>query len=281
MKKFTIENGTNICSIGMSNIGSYIKFKEPLGMVWADNCGSVGKYFCVLPYNEEYRITMRDKINNSLNHDFTDDIEALYEILQPLFPIFRNGDYSLCFYANKKKEFFQYQTSSDHFANTHFNKLEVLFPRRTTNLLNVETIKNEHRVFLKENKISKKYYPSNILEYTTDGIYDGWHAFFATQPRENIDQDRVRYFEEKIRNGEKPFAIIFNACLDSEDFESSYYILDGHHKLLAYQNLDICPPLALLTHLPNNIDETEFDIEQLKKHLFPWQINHILEHWER
>ncbi|REC62843.1 hypothetical protein DRF65_08455 [Chryseobacterium pennae] len=280
MKKFTIENGTNICSIGLSNVGSYIKFKEPLAMVWADNSGSVGKYFCALPYNEDYRTTMRNKINDSLNTDFTDDIEALYDILKPLFPIFRNGDYSLCFYANKEKEFFQYQTSIDNFSNTHFNKLEVLFPRRTTNLLNTEAIKNEHRAFLKENKISKKYYQSNILEYSTDGIYDGWYSFFATQPRENIDQDRVRYFEEKMRNGERPFAIIFNALLESEDFESSYYILDGHHKLLAYQNLGLCPPLTLITHLPNNIDETEFDIEQLKKHLFPWQIKHILEHWE-
>ncbi len=281
MKKFTIENGTNLCSIGMSNVGSYIRFNEPLMMVWADNRGSVGKYFCTLPYNEDYRITMRNKINDSLNTDFTDNIEALYEVLKPLLPIFKNGDYSLCFYANKKKEFFQYQTSTDNYTEIHFYHLDIFFAHQPTVLSNAEDVKKEHKVFLKENKVPQKYYPPNILDYTTDGIYDGWHAFFATQPKENIDQDRIKYFEEKIKNGERPFAIIFNAHLEPEDFDSSYYILDGHHKLLAYQNLGICPPLALITHLPNTINETEFDIEQLKKHLFPWQIDHILQHWER
>ena len=281
MKKFTIENGTNICTIGLSNVGSYIKFNHPLTVVWADNRGSVGKYFCTLPYNDDYRATMRDRINDSLNDDFTDDIEALYEILKPLFPLFRNGEYVLNFYHSKEKKFFQYQTSFDGFNTIHFKNLEIFFAHKTTDLLNIETVKNEHKAFLKENKISYKYYPADILEYSTDGIYDGWRAFFATQPKENIDQDRVNYFKEKIRNGERPFAIIFDAYWASEDFESSYYILDGHHKLLAYQSLSLYPPLALITHLPNTLDETEFDIDQLSKCLYPWHIKHILEHWER
>jgi len=130
MKKFTIKNGTDICSIGMSNVGSYIRFNEPLTMVWHDCQGSVGKYFCALPYNEE-----------------------------------------------------------------------------------------------------------------------------------------------------RPFCIIFTAS--SSFARAAYYILDGHHKLLAYQNLNIYPPLALITHLPNNTNETEFNIKQLKDFLFPWQIKHISGHWQR
>lgn len=277
MKKFTIKNGTDICSIGMSNVGSYIRFNEPLTMVWHDCQGSVGKYFCALPYNEEYRMTMRNNINDNLNNDFTDDIEALYQTLEPLFPIFRNGDYSLSFYANKEKEFFQYYASFDHCTNIHFNDLEILFAHQPTVLSNAENIKNEHQEYLKENKISKNHYQVNILEYSTSWIYDGLESFFATQPKENIDQDRVKYFEEKIKNGERPFCIIFTAS--SSFARAAYYILDGHHKLLAYQNLNIYPPLALITHLPNNTNETEFNIKQLKDFLFPWQIKHISGHW--
>ncbi|MDR6404045.1 MULTISPECIES: hypothetical protein [Chryseobacterium] len=90
--KFTIENGNNICSIGMSNIGSYIRFNYPLTVVWHDCRGSVGKYFCVLPYNEEYRNTVREKIHENLNQDFTNNIQGLCKILKPLFPIFKNGN---------------------------------------------------------------------------------------------------------------------------------------------------------------------------------------------
>jgi len=277
--KFTIENGTNICSIGLSDIGSYIKFNYPLTVVWSDNRGSVGKYFCVLPYNEEYRTTFKNKINENLNQDFTEDIEGLHEILKPLLPIFKNGDYNLSFYLNKEKEFFQYQTSSDNFSKTHFYELEVVFAQKTTDLYNIEKVKSEHKSFLKKNEISKKYYPSDILEYSTDGIYTGWQSFFATQPIENIDQNRVKYFEEKINDGERPFAIIFNACLAPEDFDSSYFILDGHHKLLAYQNLGLYPPIALITYLPNS-EDMEFDVEGLNEVLYPWQVEHILEHWD-
>lgn len=177
--KFTIENGTNICSIGLSDIGSYIQFNYPLTVVWYDCRGSVGKYFCVLPYNEEYRNTVRNKINDNLNEDFTENIKDLYEILNPLLQLFKNGDYNLSFYSNKEKEFFQYQTSSDNFSKIHYNNLEVVFAEKTTNLSNIEIIKGEHKSFLKEIEISKKYYPSDILEYSTDGIYTGWQSFLA------------------------------------------------------------------------------------------------------
>lgn len=274
--KFTIENGTNICSIGLSEICSYIKFNYPLSVVWHDCQGSIGKYFSILPYNDSYRKSVRDKINTNLNRDFTNDIEELYSVLKPLFPIFKNGDYMLNFYSNKEKEFFQYQSSSDNFSKIHFFDLDVVFAQRTTDVSNIKIVRNEHMAFLNENKISKKYYPSNLLDYTTEWIYDGWRSFFATQPLENIDQNRVEYFQEKINNGERPFAIIFNSEIASGEFDSYYYILDGHHKLMAYKNLGLYPPIAIITHLPKSIEETEFDMEKLGELLYPWQIEHIM-----
>ena len=279
--KFKIENGTNICSIGMSDIGCYMRFNYPLTVVWYDCQGSVGKYFCSLPYNEEYRSTVRDKINNNLNEDFSNNLEGLYEILKPLFPIFKNGDYALSFYHNKGKELFQYRTSSDNFMRTHYTRFELVFAERTTDISNLEDTIKEHEAFLIENEISRKRYPVNILEYTTGCMYDDWHSFYATQPSENIDQDRVKYFEEKIRNGERPFALLCNAYFDSEAYDSSsYFILDGHHKLMAYHNLGLYPPVAVISHFPKTIDEIEFDAEKLAETMYPWQVEHILNHWD-
>lgn len=278
--KFEIENGKNICSIGLSDIGSYIRFNYPLTVVWYDCRGSVGKYFCTLPYNEEYRKSVEKTLTDNLNNDFSDNVEDLYEILKPLLPLFKNGTYSLNFYSNREKEFFQYKSSYDNFKEIHFNPLEVVFANKTTNASNLEQVIKEHKFFLKENAISKKHYPSEILEYTTSGIYTGDESFYATQPFEKIDQNRVKYFEESIKNGERPFAILLNAYLDSKDFDSSYYILDGHHKLLAYKNLGLYPPLAILTYLPKDITEIEFDAETLSEVLYPFQIEHILKNWD-
>lgn len=278
--KFEIENGKNVCSIGLSDIGSYIRFNYPLTVVWYDCRGSVGKYFCSLPYNEEYRESVEKNLTNNLNNDFSDNIDDLYEILKPLFPLFKNGEYSLNFYSNKEKEFFQYKTSIDDFKETHFNPLEVVFSDKTTDISNLEQVKKEYKSFLKEKANSKIFAFFNILDYTTSGIYTGDDSFYATQPFSQIDQKRVKYFEDCIQKGERPFAIIFNSNLESEDYYSSYYILDGHHKLIAYQNLGLYPPIALLTYLPNSISELEFDAEMLSKVLYPFQTEHILKHWD-
>jgi hypothetical protein len=271
--KFTIENGNNICSIGMSNIGSYIRFNYPLTVVWHDCRGSVGKYFCVLPYNEEYRNTVREKIHENLNQDFTNNIQGLCKILKPLFPIFKNGNYILQFYNNK-------ESSIDNFEKSRYEDLEVVFPNEITDITKANDVIKNHKQFLKEVKISKEFYPSNLLEYSTSGIYKGFESLYATQPKQDIDGDRVKYFENIIKNGERPFAIIFNAYFEVNDYYSSNFILDGHHKLLAYKKLGIYPPLAMITYSPENVDEVEFDARKLAESLYPWQTKHIMEHWE-
>lgn len=56
--------------------------------------------------------------------------------------------------------------------------------------------------------------------------------FIRSQPREMLDEDRIEWWEGQIRNGAQP--VIFTAS-----FEETYcsFIIDGHHKLEAYQNL--------------------------------------------
>lgn len=278
--KFTIENGNNICSIGVSGIGSYIRFNYPLTVVWHDCRGSIGKYFCVLPYNEEYRSAVQKKIHENLNEDFTNNIQGLYKVLQPLFPIFKNGNYTMQFYNNNEKEFFEYKSSIDNFEKSRYEDLEVVFPNEITDIRNTNNVIENHKQFLKEVKKSKEFYPSNLLEYSTSGIYNGIESLYATQPQQNIDESRVKYFENIIKNGARPFAIIFNAYFDINDYYSSNFILDGHHKLLAYKKLGIYPPLATITYSPENIDEVEFDAEKLAESLYPWQTKHIIEHWD-
>ena len=275
---FTIENGENICSIGMSDIGSYIRFNYPLTVVWNDCKGSVGQYFSVLPYNEEYRNIVQTKIIENLNQDFTENIESLYQILSPLFPIFKNGNYLLQFFNNKNKEFFEYKSSTDNFKESRYFDLEVIFPTESTNVKNTNEVRKKYKQFLKEIKKSKEFYASSLLDYSTNNIYTGIESLYATQPYQNIDKNRVEYFENIIKKGERPFAIIFNAYFDL-NYDSANFILDGHHKLIAYKKLGMYPPLATITYRPENMEEVEFDAGKLAESLYPWQIKHLMEHW--
>lgn len=110
--------------------------------------------------------------------------------------------------------------------------------------------------------------------------------FLATQPKEEINLERVKQFENKISNGARPFAIVYNCSfpdirLNNENsktdysISSDYFILDGHHKLLAYQNLKMFPPIASLTFLPKSKTEIMLDTNELKDYLYSWQFSHI------
>ena len=144
--KFKVENGSNHISIGLSDIGSYFRFDNPLSLVWYDNRGSIGKYFCLLPYNKIYRDELENKLLANLNKDFSNNIEELYTLLGPLFSLFKNGEYSLNF---SKENIFQCQTSRDNYAEIHYYPLELAFTEATA-IDNLEDIKRKHQTFLKE-----------------------------------------------------------------------------------------------------------------------------------
>ncbi len=274
---FKINDGLNLISISSSSIGSYLSFKRPLSVVWHDCRGSVGKYFCQLPYDESYRAELRNRINNSLYNDYSNSIEGLYEILKPLFQLFRNGKYSLNLYSSDDKDFFTYKTSSDNYSKIHYEEWRILFAE-ITDINNSENIKTQYEFELIEKEKNKEYVFS-ILECSTSGFYDGCCKYFvATQPKAEINKEQVAFFENEIKNGKRPSAIIFNCVID-DSLESANFVLDGHHKLLAYQNLKIYPSIIEIQYLPQSRDELNFDIEKLVDYLYPWQIEHILNHW--
>lgn len=74
--------------------------------------------------------------------------------------------------------------------------------------------------------------------------------------------ERVRYFEERIRQGHRPFAIMMNGDYEPDPNllrDCNNYILDGHHKLIAYQKLNIHPPLCWISYKPEQVSEIVFE----------------------
>ena len=241
--------------------------------------GSIGKYFCNLPYNEEYRKTVRERILNNLTGDYSNRIKELHDLLSPLFPILENGKYHLTYHSQKDNEFFQYSSMRDAVEQKQFTPLEVIFAQQITDKSQSAEVKSRYKTYIKENANNAVYGQITLLEYTTDGIYPGFQTLYATQPSTSINQERVKHFEEQIKSGEYPFAIIINAYSALTDNYSANFILDGHHKLLAYANLGIYPPIALITRQYEK-EQPEFDLEKLNEVLYPWQTEHILEYWD-
>jgi len=282
---FKIENGQGILTIKASHLGDYLVYKRPLSLIWGDCAGSIGNYIVLLPYSQEYRDEFLTLYQEGIYKDYSHNIEGLEKLLSPLWKIFENGDYVLEYYTATQDWSFYRDTSID--------------------LLNVKT---------------KERYGGNVegmklIDKTTYGFYSySEDCFIATQPTEKLNSKRIRYFKKEIKAGKRPFVLVYRNNYDPiNDFISQNYLLDGHHKLMAYQELGIAPPIARVikdsrklweryiyqpwvpepffwnydTAEPTNWDyEMErptfwnFDIEELRPHLYPWQIEHMEQHLE-
>lgn len=274
---FEVTDGLNTLSIGLNSLGSYFKFIRPVSFVWGDNRGSVAEYMCLLPLSENERATLYAKITSNLNEDFTERTDELYQILKPLFQLLANGEYHLSFDNGKLKH--EYTIFSGGGTTEIYTPSWYIQYADVVDLSKTDQLITNHSKYIKDNNLEKDQI--DVIEYTTTNLYD-WRndLYFATRPESELDLERVRYFEEMIKNGQRPFAILMNAHYFNEDINSRYFILDGHHKLQAYQNLDIQPPIAVISRNFKSSDELEFDVERLTELLYPWQTSHILEHWE-
>jgi hypothetical protein len=85
----------------------------------------------------------------------------------------------------------------------------------------------------------------------------GGDNLMFTQPYARINPGKIKEYENMIANDLRPKAIVFEAHFnDYETYvdgshvmssvDSPMYILDGHHKLLAYKNLDMQPEFVLI-----------------------------------
>lgn len=77
------------------------------------------------------------------------------------------------------------------------------------------------------------------------GYYEpSGHNMLFTQNYNNINQNRVKEYENLILSGIRPKAVLFEASFG--DIFSPMFILDGHHKLLAYNNLKVKPEFVMI-----------------------------------
>lgn len=67
---------------------------------------------------------------------------------------------------------------------------------------------------------------------------ENW-VYLASRTKDSIDPQRVAYYEGLIRNGLRPKVVVYTHYLSHDFSYCNYYIIDGHHKLLAYINLKI------------------------------------------
>jgi hypothetical protein len=121
----------------------------------------------------------------------------------------------------------------------------------------------------KDNEIHFQYKEGGNANFSYSYYNPAGENLMFTQSAERINTDSVKYYENLILNQIKPKALVFQAFFKDQGtykdgsrwvhyLDSPMFILDGHHKLLAYKNLNLFPELVVITK------ETEGKIEFTK-----------------
>lgn len=268
-----VKDGLNIISIGVNDLGSYFRFHDPVSLVWRVEECSARRYMCQMPINGIERQEFFDEFQSDLMGDFTGRIEDLYEILKPLFKLFPNGEYDLEFDSGIGKNIEVVDLDRDYYP-----EWELKYAKDVIDLERTRALIDDHKNVVAEDIYSL---PHTLIRMTTTSFYkDRSFTYLATLPKASLDANKVLFFEEKIKNNERPFAILMRVNSQDDWIAREDFLLEGHHKLQAYKNLNIEPAFAVICRNFIEDDELEFDVDKLAELLYPWQIRHILDNWE-
>jgi hypothetical protein len=242
-----IENGLGIIDIISDDFVNCLKIQQPIVVDWYDCHGSVGKYFAAVPRSGEETENLVKNINQIVING-TD--EEIFLEMKNFLQLFSSGTYQMDI---KRTEIQEYQIINDDRPIGSWN-------------------------------------PKTKYENTHSGYYPLDDVFVFSQSLSSINKQRVNYYVELIQNGARPKPIIFCSHFFESgiypdgsrwisDNDSALFIIDGHHKFLAYQKLKINPELILIEKVIaekgefiKNKDKLYFQIESFldnssKKHI--------------
>lgn len=247
-----IENSNNTIRIRFDGFLSCLFINKPRVVDWPDCGGSVARYYACLPVNKwdkelqneiESRVSKVQSVNDLKNSGFLDLLET--------------GEYEF--------EKYKGQPTGIIYNTILYNSNE------TIHLWTKKQFGN-HRADTQH--FLNSFYPYGL-------------QLMFTQPFESLNPERIKHYEDVIKKGERPIAIAIRVMISKQENEDSYqdtsynstkYVLDGHHKLVAYQNLGIAPNFILINRT-NNGTINEYDesfLPNLKPYLFYFQIEHII-----
>lgn len=251
----------NKIKIGLTEIASYLEIEKPIVLDWSDCEGSMGRYCTMLGIKDDEFISLTNRLNAFVYKDYSENISNLFTDFQPLFNLLENGLY-----------FFDYSKGG---IISDTSKIHLVFPKTAFSEKN----------FLNENE-------KDVLILTSEWYFD-FHCFhfIATQSEDSINRNRIEFYKNEINEGKRPFIIIIyksyiedkltpNKVNEYVDWNSAYFLLDGHHKFIAYKELGIFPPRFTICQAFSNSDEIYFDLKKLKKHLNSQQFKHLTENIE-
>jgi hypothetical protein len=236
MKEYLIENGQGILNIICDGFISAFQLNSKSITVTWPDCRGSIGMY-ISSSNCEIERHLSIRLNHSLNNS---NVEEGENLLFDFLKLFSNGRYQVEFHDEIKEFELHYVQKHDSYENFSYN-----------------------------------YYPSVSRN------------FLFTQNSKSLDIERINYYKRVIENGGRPIALIYSHLyLLEKEFESKFlyndnvwseeFIIDGHHKMKAYDELRVSPNYFQIRKILKTSDLNFDSFERVNKLLNKSEIEHFV-----
>lgn len=264
---FQNDKGEAIVCIKEFALGNYLYSKKPVSISWFDCRGSVGKYACRLDDSDMLNKLLISEVEQVLNSGEDIELDAFVASCHRFLNIFPKGKLALTLSGEA--------INSDHGFQDYFrfDEWDFICPPLVDKEQSSRKI-GKYLEYFEESLKENDWVAGELIDFTSLGYYDGFSFFFImTQDVEKLDRDRIQHYEVELQAGKRPYVLVYN---DTTDI-GSHYVLDGHHKLVAYKNQKLTPRILSVTQMTDEQTKYDFGLlcNDLFESLYEWQAEHI------
>jgi|GEM_PF-6746516 len=264
--------GLGLVQIKPFALGDYLFTDKPNVVSWYDCRGSVGKYVGLLHETDEAQLNIVEALRAALNSGKNLDLNTFATELRAFCSVFPAGELHLRTYEEA-----DYASQAPQNLHLAYRTWDLAFSKPLDKSLEALEEARYRKYFI--DRLAKTgHVLGTLVDFTTSSYYDAFdsHLIFTQDPG-SLDPNRIGHYKDLIRSGKRPFCLIYNSEISDND---NYFVLDGHHKLMAYHNLKIRPSILEITQIsahnpaaqdPNVLSADLFDL------MYTWQLKHIFD----
>jgi len=247
------------------DFGVICKSSNCESVYWYDNRGSVGKFYNYFGLEKNIAILKEKKLNEILLNLTIDNARKIKEEIRDLLAFLDFGNYSV-----------SYIESNNEQNKNGYNYYNIVFPKFDNSKFTEEELAEDFKFFfIKSVKERGNYIPPDIVDHSARSFYDAYEShIIATKHKSDLDNLRISFYREQIRSGKRP-PIILLTCTSNHSILNSF-IIDGHHKAVAYLQEEINPALINITGVASYSEDTINKLKQVSKMLYREQFEYLI-----
>ena len=261
------ETGTNepLFAVEECDFGVICKSINCESVYWYDNKGSVGKFYNFLGISKKDAIQKEHSLNDKLIDLTIENVADIKNDILELLKILEFGKYAVNFSES-------FEGHNENGLNYH----NIIFPEHDRFEFTEDNLKIEFEKKF-ENLIAE--YGNNIgmdiTDFSAVNFYDGYEThILATKHKKNLDQSRITFYRKQIQKGKRP-PIIILTCTSRQSILNSF-IIDGHHKAMAYILEEVNPSLITIQGKAKYCTNTLSKLRQVSNYLYKDQFEYLI-----